>query len=221
MDEVVRALINGEEAPVARTQVFQEFDTRSGRSTQRGDAEMRAEHIVQMFLLGAIVFACSRDSQTEQLAIELEAGVGVGDHDGGVVDPQKEPVVGALPLRSTFTIGELQNLHGMFVGVFEIESLDSARVFVPIRQPLRTRGGVLNFVLPKNRVGAVHVADDDGDVLKPDVVASGINGNGAALGSQKLQKLNGFTSQLQRHNSNARPEYAEEVFDVVSCNFRV
>src|SRR5713226_2581950 len=126
-----------------------------------------------------------------------------------------------MPLGIAFTVGELQNLHGMFIGVFEVESSDAARVVVPIRQPLRTGGGVLDFILSQHRVGAVHVADDDRDVLKPDVVASGINGNGTALGSQKLQKLNGFTSQLQVHNSNARPEYAEKVFDVVSCNFRV
>ncbi len=94
-----------------------------------------------------------------------------------------------MPLGIAFTIGELQNLHGMFIGVFEVESFDAARVFVPIRQLLRTGGGVLDFILSQNRVGAVHVADDDGDVLKPDVVASGINGNGTALGSQKLQQL--------------------------------
>src|SRR6266849_6573959 len=126
-----------------------------------------------------------------------------------------------MPLGIAFTLGKLKNLHGMFIGVFEVESFDAARVFVPIRQPLRTGGGVLDFILSQSRVGAVHVADDDGDVLKPNVVASGINGNRTALGSQKLQQLDGFASQLQRNNSNARPEYAEKVFDVISRNFRV
>src|SRR6266404_745246 len=126
-----------------------------------------------------------------------------------------------MPLGIAFTLGELQNLHRMFIGVSEVESFNAARVFVPIRQPLRTGGGVLDFILSQNRVCAVHVADDDGDVLKPHIVASGIDGNGAALGGQKLQQLDGFTSQLQRNNSNARPEYAEKVFDVISRNLRV
>src|SRR6266852_6028037 len=126
-----------------------------------------------------------------------------------------------MPLGIAFTLGELQNLHGMFIGVFEVESFDAARVFVPIRQSLRTGGGVLDFILSQNRVGAVHVADDDGDVLKPHVVASGIYGNGAALGSQKLQKLDGFASQLQCYDSHARPEYAKEVLDLVSRNLSV
>src|SRR5712692_4622383 len=126
-----------------------------------------------------------------------------------------------MPFGIAFALGELENLDGVLIGVLKVESFDAARVFVPIRQPLRTGGGVLDFILSQNRVGVVHVADDDGDVLKPDVVALGINGNGTALGSQKLQKLNGFTSQLQGYNSNARTEYSEKVFDVVSCNFRV
>src|SRR5437016_5929343 len=64
-----------------------------------------------------------------------------------------------MPLGIAFTLGELQNLHGMFIGVFEVESFNAARVFVPIRQPLRTGGGVLDSILSQNRVGAVHVVD--------------------------------------------------------------
>src|SRR6266568_3216649 len=101
-----------------------------------------------MFLLGSIVFTRSRDSQTEQIVIEPEAGVGVRDHDGGVVDSQKQPVACVLPLGIAFALRELQDLHRMFIGVFEIESLDAARIFVPIWQTLRSRGSVLNFVLP-------------------------------------------------------------------------
>src|SRR5713226_6547755 len=126
-----------------------------------------------------------------------------------------------MPLGIALTIRELQNLHGVFIGVFEVESLDATRVFVPIRQPLRSRGGVLDFVLPQNRIGAVHIADDDRNMLKPDVIASGIYGNGPALRSQKLQQLDGFTSKLHRYNSNARPEDAKEVFDVVPSHLCV
>src|SRR6266446_2425965 len=126
-----------------------------------------------------------------------------------------------MPPGIAFTLRELQNLYGMFIGVFEVESFDAARIFVPIRQPLWAGGGVFDFVLSQKRVRAIHIADNDGDVLKPDIVASRINGNGTAFGSQKLQKLNGFPSQLQGHNSNARTKYAKEVFDVVSRNFRV
>src|SRR6266849_6134763 len=221
MYEVVRVFIDRNRAAVARAQVFEQFDSRAGRCPQCSDPQPRAENIVEMLLLGSIVFARSRDSQAEQIVIEPKTGVGVGDHDGGVVDSQKQPVACVLPPGITFTLGELQNLHGMFIGVFEVESLDAARVFVPIRQTLRARGSVLDFVLPQNRIRTVHIADDDGDVLKPHVVASGIDGNGAALGSQKLQKLDGFASQLQCYDSHARPEYAKEVLDLVSRNLSV
>src|SRR5216683_3412973 len=126
-----------------------------------------------------------------------------------------------MPFGIALALGELENLDGVLIGVLKVESFDAARVFVPIRQPLRAGGGVLDFILSQNRVGAVHVAYDDGDVLKPHIVASGIDGNGAALGGQKLQQLDGFASELHGDNSHARPEYAKEVLDLVSRNLSV
>src|SRR5713101_5403563 len=121
-----------------------------------------------------------------------------------------------MPPGIAFTVGELQNFDGVLIGVFEVESFDATRIPVPIGQALRAGGGVLDFVLPQNRIGAVHIANDNGDVLEPNVIAPGIYGNRATLRSQKLQQLDGFAAELHGDNSNARAEYAEEVLDVVS-----
>jgi len=48
-----------------------------------------------------------------------------------LVDTQEEPGRWVDATWDRFAVGELQNLHGMFIGVFEVESLDAARVFVP------------------------------------------------------------------------------------------
>jgi len=75
-----------------------------------------------MFLLGAIVFARSCDSQPEQIAIEPEAGIRIGDHDGGVVDSQKQPVARVLPPGIAFPSGNWRISTGVFIRVFEVES---------------------------------------------------------------------------------------------------
>ena len=50
---------------------------------------LRAEHVVQMFLLDVVVLALAGDLQPERVAVEAERRVGVVDHDGGVIDPEE------------------------------------------------------------------------------------------------------------------------------------
>ena len=121
-----------------------------------------------------------------------------------------------MPFRVALAVRKLQNLHGMFVGVLEIESLDACGVFVPIRQALRAGRGVLHFVLAQNLISAVHVADDDGDVLEPHIIATGIRGNRTPFGRKKLQQLDGLAAQLHAHDADSRTKDAEEMLDFVA-----
>src|SRR5439155_22151971 len=99
----------------------------------------------------------------------------------------------------------------MFIRVLEIKRLDPAVIFVPIRQALRARGSMFDLVLPQNGVSAVHVADDDGDVLKPDVVAARVDRNRAPAGSEKLDEFDGFVAEFHAHEAHTRSEHPEEM----------
>src|SRR5439155_13846846 len=68
-------------------------------------------------------------------------------------------------------IWELEDLEGMPIGIVEVEGADAARLGVPIREPLRRPRHALHAMRLEHRVGPLHVAHDDGDVLEPAVVA--------------------------------------------------
>src|SRR6516165_6775716 len=125
-----------------------------------------------MFLFRAVVFASTGHTESKQVAVELQTGVGVGDGDRGVVDPEKKTIRGLVPLGISFVGRKLQDFQRMIVRVPEIEGSNSTGILVPIGQKLWTGGRMFDFVAAKNRVGAVHVADDDCDVLEPQVIAS-------------------------------------------------
>src|SRR5690242_326183 len=109
----------------------------------------------------------------------------------------------------------MKDFNRMSVGVLEVEGFDAPRVLVPVGQPLRARGGVLDIVLSQNRVRSIHVADNDGEVLKPKVVAARIDGNGAATRSKKLHELDRFVAEAHSHDAGARTEKAKEMLQVV------
>src|SRR5262249_62080760 len=117
------------------------------------------------------------------------------DDDRRVVDPEKEPVEpvgGAMPARIALPFRELEDLQGMAVRIPEVEGLDSSRVLVPVRQPLRAGGGVLDLVLAKPAGGCVRVPDDDRDVLEGAVIAAKPGWDRPAPRSQVLGQLDGF-----------------------------
>ena len=134
--------------------------------------ESGAKHIVQALLLGSVVGAVASHAKPKRVPIEPQARVRIGDDNRRVVDAEKQPAFGCLPLRVAFAGGELQDLERMTVGVLEVERLDSARRDVPIREPLRLGRCVLDLVLSEARIGGIHVGDDDRDVLEPAIVAA-------------------------------------------------
>src|ERR1700758_3305009 len=98
---------------------------------------MGAEHVVQMFLLGSVVFTFSGYMHPEQVTVELEAGVNVPDHDCRVVDTEEQLVGRPMPLLETFVRRKLQHLYRVLIWILEIERPDAGRLPIPVRKPLR------------------------------------------------------------------------------------
>src|SRR5271167_4164465 len=182
---------------------------------------MGAEHIIEVFLLWSVVFALSGNSQTEQIAVELEAYIRVRDGDGRVIDPEKQAVSAAMPFRIPLALWKLEDFNRVLIWILKVEGLDSTGIFVPIGQALRPRGSVFDLVLPKDLIGAIHVAYDDGDMLEPKIVTSGINRNRTSTRREKLDKLDRFITKLHPDHPHARPKHPEEMLDVVASQLRV
>src|SRR5262245_49669093 len=104
-----------------------------------------------MLLLRTVVFALTDHFHPQHVAVELQTRLGVAYHDRRVVDSEEEFVWvlfrQAAPLRVALVARELQNLQRMSVWVLEVECLDPACVFVPIRQALWSGRCVLYVVL--------------------------------------------------------------------------
>src|SRR5215471_5356171 len=196
MYEVVRMFIQGEGPPIAGAQILQKLNSGAGGRSQGSDTKVRTEDVVQVFLLRTVIFALSGNPQTKKIAIKLEARFRVGNCDCGVINSEKKAAIKTMPLGITLPFGEPEDFDGMLVRILEVESPDAACVLVPIREALRRGRGVLDLVLTENCIGEIHVADDDGDVLKPEVVALRIHGNRASAGSDKLNELDRFVAKF-------------------------
>ena len=80
---------------------------------------------------------------------------------------------------------------------------------------------MLHFVLPQPRIGLVHIAHDDRDVLKPAIIAAGIDRNRPTLGREIFSELNVFIAQLHANHTHSQPKYAFEMFVILSGQFNV
>src|SRR6516164_5820989 len=98
---------------------------------------MRAKHIIEVLLFRAVIVATSRDAHAEHIAIKVQTGLRVHDHDGGMVDPEEQPTVAGVPFGCSLVCGKLQHLEIVTIRVTKIKSLDSAGVRVPVWKPLR------------------------------------------------------------------------------------
>src|ERR1700741_2793050 len=98
---------------------------------------MGAEHVVQMFLLGSVVFTFSGDLHPQQVTVELEASVSVPDREGRVVDTEKQLVGRPMPLLQTLVRRKLQHLSRMLIWILEIERRNAGRLPIPVGKPLR------------------------------------------------------------------------------------
>src|SRR5215470_350757 len=137
MYEIVYVFIERDGAPIAGAQILQKLNSGAGGRSQGGDTKMRAEDVVQVFLFCPIVFAFARDAQTEKVAIELEARVGVGNGDCGMVNPQEDAITWAMPLGIALPLGKPKDFDRVLIRILEVEGLDATCVLVPIREALR------------------------------------------------------------------------------------
>src|SRR6266536_3774474 len=133
---------------------------------------MGTKHIVQMLLLGSVVLALSGHMHSEQVAIELDASVGVPHHDCRMVNAEKQPVCRAVPLLQALVRRKLQHLHRVPIWILEVERRDARRVLVPVRKALWSRRSVFYLVLTQPGISLIHVADNDRDVLKPPIITA-------------------------------------------------
>ena len=67
--EIVRMLVRGHGTAVARREIFEQLDSRPRAGAQRGDAQVGAEHGVEVLLFRAPVLARSGDAQPQRIAI--------------------------------------------------------------------------------------------------------------------------------------------------------
>src|SRR6266849_412378 len=182
---------------------------------------MRPQDVVQMFLLGAIVLAFSGDAHSQEIAVEPEAGIGIPYHDGSVIDAHRELIGRTVPFLQTLVGRKLQYFDGMSVRILEIERRDAGSILVPVGKALRPGGGVRDLVLPQQTVGLVHVADDDGNMLEPAVVAARINRDRPPFRGEVFGEFDGFISQPHSYNPHPKPEDTREVLVVVTRYFDV
>ena len=75
--EIVRTGVARQRTSVARREIFQQFDTRPGCRSQCCNAQSRTKHVVEMLLLGAVVFTFADDRQAQQIAVKAQARVGI------------------------------------------------------------------------------------------------------------------------------------------------
>jgi hypothetical protein len=135
--QVARARVWRERATITRAQVLEELDAWPIGRAQRGDAQVRAEDIVQPLLLWAPVLARPGHTKSKSVAIEGEARFGMVDYDRGVINAEEQLVGSPVPLRVAFSFRELENLEVVAVRILEVEGLDPAGVRVPVRGGLR------------------------------------------------------------------------------------
>src|SRR4051812_5852158 len=105
----------------------------------------------------------------------------------------------------------------MAVGILEVEGADAGRIFVPVGQALRGGGGVLHLLSAEKRVCPVHVADYDGNVLKPTVIRARVNRNRSPLRDHKFCEFNRLVSELEPRYTYACAENPVKLFDGFSC----
>src|SRR5207249_11743368 len=109
--------IRGERPSVAGREVLQQLNPGSTICAQSCDAQMGAKYVVQILLLCSIILALAGDAHSEQVPVELEAGLGVPHHDGRVIDAEGEFAGRPVPFFWALIWRELQDLVGMLIRI--------------------------------------------------------------------------------------------------------
>src|SRR6266550_3133015 len=130
-------LIRGERPSISGCEVLQQLNPRSTICAQSCNAQMGAKYVIQMPLLCSIILALAGHAHSEQVAVELQAGLGVPHHDDREIDAEEEFAGRPLPFFWALSLRQPQDPHGMLIQIFEIEGGDTGCVLVPVRKSLR------------------------------------------------------------------------------------
>src|SRR5262249_4117142 len=133
-----------------------------------------------------------------------------------MIDPEKQLVSFILPAGISLTRRKINNLKIVLVGIAKIERLNSSRGFDRWRQSLRRRRNELHFQRAQFIERLVHIAYDDGDMLKPKIIAARILRNGSARRGQILGQIEIFIPELHPYDPHPRTEDAFEVLKFVA-----
>src|SRR4051812_41480901 len=95
---------------------------------------MSSENIVEVRLLGAVIFALAYDAHAKQFAIKAQAGVGIANHNRSMVDSEEKIARSAMPLCCALPGRKLQDFKRVAIGILEIEPADAGGVLIPVRQ---------------------------------------------------------------------------------------
>src|SRR5690349_17327273 len=80
---------------------------------------------------------------------------------------------------------------------------------------------MLHLVFAEPLVSAVHIADDDGNVLKPSIVAARIGGRGPSSRGQELRQLDVLLTEAHSGRPRVKAEYTGEVLIALAIHFRL
>src|SRR5437016_14124418 len=80
---------------------------------------------------------------------------------------------------------------------------------------------MLHFRLTELSVCLVHVADDDRYMLKPTIVATGINGDRPSFWYQVLRQLDELVAEPNSYHPHSQAEHAFQVLAVFPADFRI
>src|SRR5436309_3461438 len=82
------------------------------------------------------LLALTRHAHSQQVEIEIDAGIGVPHYDCGMVDTEKQLIRWTVPLLQALVGWKLQHLNRVRIWILKVEGRDARRVPVPVWKPL-------------------------------------------------------------------------------------
>src|SRR6266513_417786 len=89
-------------APIARRKVVEKLSARARRGPPSCDLQVRAEDLVQVFLLGPEILALARFAKPEQVAIKMQSDFRIRNSNRSMIDTEEEVIGLFLPTRIAF-----------------------------------------------------------------------------------------------------------------------
>src|SRR5204863_4333024 len=123
----IRVNVRWTRPAVARGKVLKKLDARAGRGAHSCDLQVRAKHLVQMFLLRPKIFAFARLAQPKQITIKMQARFRIRDSNRSMIDTVEEVISLYLPMRIAFVARKVNHLQVVLIGTTKVERIDPHR----------------------------------------------------------------------------------------------